>query len=54
MLANQLGFVAERGSVRDLELGKTVERVRGLAAPATILKESAQVPRPLGDGLRWW
>jgi hypothetical protein len=28
MLANQLGFVAERGSVRDLELGKTVERVR--------------------------
>jgi hypothetical protein len=32
--------VAERGGVRDLELGEAVERVRVVAAPATILKES--------------
>jgi hypothetical protein len=39
--------VVERGGIRDLELGKVVERVRGrLVAPAMLLKESLEATEP--------
>jgi len=44
---------AERGGVRDLELGKAVERVRGAWRLRTILKESLKgIARP-GTAIPW-
>src|ERR1700730_8532684 len=46
--------VAERGGVRDLELGKAVERVRVAWRPRLrFLRNRSRAQAP-GDGLRWW
>src|SRR5260370_1316703 len=47
--------VAERGGVRDLELGKAVERVRVAWRPRLrFLRNRSRAQAARGDGLRWW
>src|ERR1017187_3098055 len=46
--------VAERGGVRDLELGKAVERVRVAWRPRLRFLRNRSRAQAAPDGLRWW